>query len=250
MMNTADFHRHFPAFSANACSISRITPAFLKRLYRQVYYGRHLRHRAGVFEILYARLKYDCYISLQATIYHLGRIEFGRNCRILQHTILNFKSDFAACKKNIRIGNNTVVMPGTKILPQEDYVSIGSNCTISYNVLLFGTGGLTIGNDARIGANTAIIPMSHTYLDPSVPIWKQPQSKKGVRIGNDVWIGANSVVLEGVVIGDGAIIGAGSVVNSDVAPCSIAAGVPAKFRKWRFPRPTTRPGEQSRQRTE
>lgn len=47
-------------------------------------------------------------------------------------------------------------------------------------------------------------------------------------IGNDVWIGANVVVLRGITIGDGAIISAGAVVTKDIAPYTIAGGIPAK----------------------
>ncbi len=227
----------------SSSAIGYPAPEFIKLLYRQFYYGRPVRGRAGALRILYARLRYDCYISLRSDIQYMDRIEFGRNSRIFHHAVLNFKSDFRNHEKNIRIGANTALMPGVQIIPQEDFVFIGSNCTVHYNALLYGMGGLTIGDDTRIGANSVIIPMSHTYLDPFVPIWKQPQSKKGVRIGSDVWIGVNAVILEGVEIGDGAIIGAGSVVNSNVAPYSIAAGVPAKFRKWRFPETAAGPGK-------
>jgi len=39
------------------------------------------------------------------------------------------------------------------------------------------------------------------------------------------------VILPGVVIGDGAVIAAGSVVTSNVAPRTLVAGNPAKFKK-------------------
>lgn len=57
-----------------------------------------------------------------------------------------------------------------------------------------------------------------------------------VVIGNDVWIGHGAVVLPGVAIGDGAAIGANAVVSRDVAPYTIAAGVPARPLRARFPR--------------
>lgn len=47
-------------------------------------------------------------------------------------------------------------------------------------------------------------------------------------IGNDVWLGANVVVLRGVTIGDGCIVAANAVVTKDIAPYSIAGGIPAK----------------------
>ena len=54
-------------------------------------------------------------------------------------------------------------------------------------------------------------------------------------IGNDVWIGANVVVLRGVTIGDGAVIAANAVVTHDIAPYTIAGGIPAKPLRPRVP---------------
>jgi len=55
-----------------------------------------------------------------------------------------------------------------------------------------------------------------------------------VKIGNDVWIGQGVFIKSGVNIGDGAIIAAHSVVVNDIPPYAIAAGVPAKVKKYRF----------------
>lgn len=50
----------------------------------------------------------------------------------------------------------------------------------------------------------------------------------GVTIKDDAYIGANCVIMPGVTIGEGALIGAGSFVNKDVEPWSIYVGTPAK----------------------
>ncbi|MBM7573309.1 DapH/DapD/GlmU-related protein [Aquibacillus albus] len=55
-----------------------------------------------------------------------------------------------------------------------------------------------------------------------------------VTIGHDVWIGHGAVVMPGVSVGTGAVIGAGAVVTKDVAPYTIAVGVPAKPIRMRF----------------
>lgn len=55
-----------------------------------------------------------------------------------------------------------------------------------------------------------------------------------VTIGHDVWIGHGATLLPGVSIGNGAVIGAGAVVSRDVAPYTIAGGVPARLIRNRF----------------
>lgn len=55
-----------------------------------------------------------------------------------------------------------------------------------------------------------------------------------VNIGHDVWIGHGVTITAGVTIGTGAVIGAGAVVTKDVAPFTVAGGVPAKLIKRRF----------------
>ena len=53
-------------------------------------------------------------------------------------------------------------------------------------------------------------------------------------IGNDVWIGNDVKIMEGLKIGDGAIIATGSIVTTNIAPYSIAGGIPAKHIRYRF----------------
>lgn len=59
-------------------------------------------------------------------------------------------------------------------------------------------------------------------------------NKGDIVIGNDVWIGYGAVILSGVTIGDGAIIGTNALVTKDVAPYTIAVGIPAKPIRKRF----------------
>lgn len=82
------------------------------------------------------------------------------------------------------------------------YICIGENSVIGYNVTLLG----------------------HEFLVHEYRVGK-------VKIGRNVMIGANSTVLPGVCIGDGALIGAGSLVNRDIPPGALACGVPAQIRR-------------------
>jgi phosphonate metabolism protein (transferase hexapeptide repeat family) len=56
-----------------------------------------------------------------------------------------------------------------------------------------------------------------------------------VVVGNDCWIGHAAILLPGVTVGDGAVVAAGAVVSRDVAPYTVAGGVPARTIRKRFP---------------
>jgi acetyltransferase-like isoleucine patch superfamily enzyme len=101
----------------------------------------------------------------------------------------------------------------------------------------------SIGPGCRIGVG--IHPVNHISTSPVFFSTKEQagisfastdifEENREIKIGHDVWIGANAVILDGVEIGTGAIIAAGAVVTRDVAPYSIAAGVPAISKRKRF----------------
>lgn len=54
---------------------------------------------------------------------------------------------------------------------------------------------------------------------------------EGVVVGKNAKIGANTTILPGVKIGDNALVGAGSVVSRDVAAGKVVAGNPANVIK-------------------
>jgi acetyltransferase-like isoleucine patch superfamily enzyme len=172
-------------------------------------------------------LKYDCRVSRRADVYHVNRIRLARNVQINERVILNFRSG-GGVEPNLVIGEGSKIMPDAKLIPQQGSIRIGRNCTIQYGCLLYGVGGLEIGDDTRIAAYTVITPMNHVYSDPNTPIYAQGETAVGVRIGRDVWIGSNVKILDGVEIGDGCVIGAGSVVTRSIPPYTVAVGVPAR----------------------
>jgi acetyltransferase-like isoleucine patch superfamily enzyme len=112
-------------------------------------------------------------------------------------------------------------------------IDIGVNCSVNPYCVLYGLGGLKIGDNVRIAAHTVIVPANHTFDDPSIPICRQPETKKGIIIEDDVWIGAGCRILDGVRIGRGSVIGAGSVVTKSIPEMSVAVGVPARVIRRR-----------------
>jgi acetyltransferase-like isoleucine patch superfamily enzyme len=138
----------------------------------------------------------------------------------------------------IRIGSNTDILFGSMLLTQAGWIAIGSNCSVNPYSILYGYGGLRIGDGVRIAAHTVIIPQQHTFGVADTPIYLQGFTGKGVTIEDDVWIGANCTILDGVTIGKGSVIGAGSVVTRDVPPYSVAVGAPARAIRRRGSAPS------------
>ena len=108
-----------------------------------------------------------------------------------------------------------------------EYVYIGKGATL--------TGVVEIGDYTMLATEVSIVGGDHFFSRPCTPIvFSGRGDLKHTKIGSDVWVGHRSIIMSGSTIADGAIIAAGSVVTSDIPPCSIYGGVPAKFISWRF----------------
>lgn len=108
-----------------------------------------------------------------------GSIVIGSNCHISKY------AHILTCGGDIRMGNNTTVNP---------------------LAMIYGQGGLTIGNGVRIATQSAILPSNHIYKDRESYIFQQGLSRKGILIEDDVWIGAGVKILDGVILKQGCII--------------------------------------------
>jgi acetyltransferase-like isoleucine patch superfamily enzyme len=95
-------------------------------------------------------------------------------------------------------------------------------------VVIYGHGGVEIGEDTLIAMHCCIVSSNHALAGRGRTTRHEPDIVLPTRIGRDVWLGAGVKVLGGVTIGDGCVVGAGAVVTHDLAPYSIAAGVPAR----------------------
>lgn len=107
-------------------------------------------------------------------------------------------------------------------------IRIGADCSVNPYCVLYGHGGLKIGDGVRIATQSVFIPSNHNYTDASTFIFKQGETMQGIVVEDDVWFGTGVRVLDGVRIGRGAVIGAGAVVTKDVDPNGVYVGVPAR----------------------
>ncbi len=115
---------------------------------------------------------------------------------------------------------------------------VTSNTTLGNHVnfngmKITGTGKVNVGSYFHSGEDCLMITMVHNYDHGASIPYDNTYIVKDIVIEDNVWFGSRVIVLGGVTIGEGAIIQAGSVVVSDIPPCAIAGGHPAKVFKYR-----------------
>ena len=107
--------------------------------------------------------------------------------------------------KTVKIGNASVIMPGSVI---NAFSIIGKG-------VICNTGSI-IEHECIIG--------DFSHIAPGAVL------AGGVLIGANSFIGANTVIKQDVKVGKNVIVGAGSVIIKDVADNSIVYGNPSKHR--------------------
>lgn len=109
---------------------------------------------------------------------------------------------------------------------------LGNN--INFNGMkIRGKGTVIIGDNFHCGRDCLMITFNHNYDHGDAIPYDSTYIYKDIKIADNVWLGDRVIILGGVTIEEGAIIQAGSVVVSDIPPCAIAGGHPAKVFKMR-----------------
>ena len=81
----------------------------------------------------------------------------------------------------------------------------------------------------NIGDNVTLAPRVHILChDASTKMFLNYTKIGGVTIGNNVFIGADTVVLPGVTIGNNVVVGANSTVTHNIPENTVVVGSPAK----------------------
>lgn len=175
---------------------------------------------------------------------------------------------FSFIDETVKIGRKTIIGNNVSIMGN---VTIGENCVIESGAVIGGTGfgyeydvdgtpiqfyhsgGIEIGNNVYIGANTCIdrgtilstVIEENVKIDNLVHIAHNCHIRKnsfiiansvlcgGTEIGEHCTVAPNAVIKEQTKIADNCLIGLGSVVLKDTAANYIYAGIPAKIIKER-----------------
>jgi acetyltransferase-like isoleucine patch superfamily enzyme len=107
-------------------------------------------------------------------------------------------------------------------------IDLGAATFLGPGVVIYGHGGVTIGDSCLIAMHCRILSSNHAVPPLGTDIRSRDDILLPTKVGRDVWLGAGVTVLGGVTIGDGCVVGAGAVVTRDLPAGSIATGVPAR----------------------
>ncbi|MBM2829430.1 MAG: Acetyltransferase (isoleucine patch superfamily)-like protein [Gammaproteobacteria bacterium] len=183
-------------------------PKIFKHFHRNTYIGRHVTLRCPRQITLEEDVIIDEFAQLIASTKQSQGITIGARSFVRSFAMINAG-------------------------PPNGYVHIGRDSGIGQGAILYGNGGLSIGNNVMIAGQCFVVASSHNFDNPTRSISEQGYSAKGITIEDNVWIGAGVKILDGVTIGNGAIVGANAVVTHSIQPNIKVAGVPAREIKTR-----------------
>lgn len=177
-------------------------------------------------------LLYDRVISKVLRTYRKN--VFLRKIRC-QHKDVSLVGNITLINRNIKLGHNVTIYPDVMIFG-DGPITIGDNVDIGNGTIIYasksGGGGVTIGSNTMIAAQCYIIDTDHGIRANEL-MRNQKNTVAPIVIGNDVWIAAGCKILKGSHIQDGAVIGAASLVKGEIPRNSIAVGIPARVKKYR-----------------
>jgi UDP-2-acetamido-3-amino-2,3-dideoxy-glucuronate N-acetyltransferase len=111
---------------------------------------------------------------------------------------------------------------------------MGDNVEIGPYSVIWGAGGVTIGNNVHVGAHVSITAHEARQIDPARNDVFAPLhfDFAPVVIEDHVLVCSGAQIVPGVRIGHHAMIGGGAVVVDDIPPYALAVGCPARVVRF------------------
>jgi len=142
---------------------------------------------------------------------------------------------------NLVLGKNIVIQRGTILncggMKWSNYtgkITIGDNCEIGPNCILYGAGEIEIGKGCGIAMGVTILStqgdLARLFEEGrNVSSSQVPMKYAKVVLEEGVWVTVNAIILPGVTLGKGAVIAPGAIVHKDVPPFKMALAPPARI---------------------
>jgi serine acetyltransferase len=153
-------------------------------------------------------------------------VHVDRNC-YLHGSIAIGGGPKSATSGSIVISPECEIGRGVQLYPWGGSIKIARRVFIGAYAVVYGHGGVSIGEQTLISMHCCIVSSNHTIPPAGRIIRDEPDILLPTTIGPNCWLGAGVKVLGGIEIGEGCVIGAGAVVTKSLLPNSVAVGVPA-----------------------
>ncbi len=173
---------------------------------------------------LFFRTMQSAYIFLRRTAQKSTLGVEARSFEFIHHSVA-FNTTNGG---KITIGDNCQIEQGVILATFGGEIVIGDNVFIGPYCVIYGHGGVDIGSQSMIAAQSILVSANHQFNTPSEPIHGQGITKVGIKIGQGCWIGAAVQVLDGVTVAPYSVIGAGSVVPKSILNSSLCFGNPCR----------------------
>ena len=183
--------------------------------------------RKKIYPLIYHGFDRTSVVGVNVTLRCPKQIRLGAGVIVDDYCQLIANSDERA---SIVMGENTFIRSFAMLNagPPCGYIKIGKSSSIGQSSIIYGHGGVEIGDNVMIAGQCFIVASNHNFDQPDLPMNEQGHSAIGISIGNNVWLGAGCKILDGVTIGEGSVIAANAVVNKNVDSGSIIGGIPGK----------------------
>lgn len=176
-----------------------------------------------IIKNMYLMARYSCIIHPSADIKFINNIIIGKGA-ILGRVYITAQGP-------IRIGSKSFINDNVILNSKTGYIHIGSETSINHNSVVFGNGGVEIGNRCAIGLNVQIVK-NHRIPERLIDSYDEITPGKTI-VGDSVWLCSNVVIVDGVTVGSYSVVGSNSLVSRDIPEAVIAGGIPAKVLKGR-----------------
>lgn len=159
----------------------------------------------GVHPFLF--VKHGAVISMSARIKRASRLTLGKSVTIQAFSIVH-------CGGQAWSG-------------YQGFIEIGDGSVIGPSCVLYGAGGVRLGNYVHLGPSVKII--TQAGVDDVNRLTMNPTLKfSEVAIGDGAWIGAGAVILHGSRLGRNVTVAPNAVVSGEFADYAVLAGNPAR----------------------
>lgn len=214
------FYSIIPIFDELYRSWIRNLDGSLGQRLRYRYYKKRLSH-------LGKKVKFDTGVFITGAKY----ISIGDNTEIDKNCILvGAPSDLDISNRYVKMRSNS------DYTGKRGFINIGSDCHISQNTMVYGYGGVKIGNNSVLSAGAKVYSLTSMAYNPYdkseivsiVPYsGKSPTLEGAVVLEDNVWIGIDTVISPGVTIKKNSFVKGYSIVNNSFEENTYAGGNPA-----------------------